>query len=91
MSTKRADLTLINKKKRTYYLMYFVIPKNHWIRMKEREKIDQYLDLARELKKPWNMKVSVIPVVAGELGTLTGETGNEKNRDLTDHSFFAIS
>ena len=32
---------------------------------------DKYLDLARELKKLWNMKVTVIPIVIGALGTIT--------------------
>ena len=29
------------------------------------------LDLARELKKLWNMKVTTIPIVIGALGTVT--------------------
>ena len=36
--------------------------------MKETEKIDKYLDLARELKKLWNMKVIVILIVVGAFG-----------------------
>ena len=35
------------------------------------EKKDKYLDLARELKKLWNMKVTIVPVVIGALGTIT--------------------
>ena len=39
--------------------------------MKENEKIDKYLDLARELKKKlWNMRVKGIPIVVGALGTV---------------------
>ena len=34
-------------------------------------KKDNYLDLARELKKLWNMKVTVIPIVIGALVTVT--------------------
>ena len=30
-----------------------------------------YLDLARELKKLWNMKVTIIPIVIGAFGTVT--------------------
>ena len=36
---------------------------------KELEKIDYYQDLARELRKIWNMKVKVIPRVIGVPGT----------------------
>ena len=32
---------------------------------------DKYLDLARELKKIWHMKVPVIPVVIGAFDTVT--------------------
>ena len=41
ISARRPDLMIINKNKRT---------------CKECEKNDKYLDLARELKKLWNMK-----------------------------------
>ena len=39
--------------------------------MKECEKKDKYLDLDRELKKLWNMKVTIVPIVIGALGTIT--------------------
>ena len=32
---------------------------------------DKSLDLARKLKKPWNMKVTVIPIMIGAHGTVT--------------------
>ena len=32
---------------------------------------DKYLDLARELKKIWNMQVTIIPIVIGLLGTVS--------------------
>ena len=32
---------------------------------------DKYLDLARELKKLWNMTVRTIPIVIGAFGTET--------------------
>ena len=30
-----------------------------------------YLDLARELKKLWNLLVTIIPIVIGAFGTVT--------------------
>ena len=30
-----------------------------------------YLDLARELKKLWNMKVTIVAIVIGAFGTVT--------------------
>ena len=38
--------------------------------IKENEKRDKYLDFARELKKLWNMKAMVIPIVIGAFGTV---------------------
>ena len=35
------------------------------------EKKDKYIDLARELKKLWNMKVTIIPIVIGPFRTVT--------------------
>ena len=37
----------------------------------EGEKKDKYLDLARELKKIWNMKVKIVPIMNFALGTVT--------------------
>ena len=65
------DFIIINKKERTYRIVDFAVPANHWVKLKESGKRDKYLDLARELKKLWNMNVTVIPIVIGALGTVT--------------------
>ena len=41
------------------------------INQKECEKKDKYLELARELKKLWNMQVTIIPIVIGVFETVT--------------------
>ena len=51
--------------------MDFAVPAEHKVKLKVREKKDRYLDLVRELKKLWNMKVTIIPIVIGALGTVT--------------------
>ena len=65
--------------------MGFVVSLNHRVKMKENEKMDKYSDLARELKKKkttknpkklWNVKVTLIPIVVCELGTVL--KGSEK-------------
>ena len=48
--------------------MDFAVPVDHRIEFKE-VKRDKYLSLARELKKLWNMMVTVILIVIGALGT----------------------
>ena len=42
--------------------MDFAVPADHRVKLKESEKRDKYLELARELKKKTN-NVTVIPVV----------------------------
>ena len=60
-----------NKKKRICKIVDFAIPADHRINLKESEKKDMYLDLARELKKLWNMKVTIVPIVIGAFGSIT--------------------
>ena len=50
--------------------MDFAVPVDHRVKLKENEKKDKYLDLAREFKKLWNMKVTMIRIVIGALGTI---------------------
>ena len=67
---RRPDLIIINKRKRICKIVDFAVPVDHRINLKESEK-DKYLDLARELKKLCNMKVTIVPNVIGALGTVT--------------------
>ena len=74
ISARRPDLEMINKQKkkkmkRTCRIMDFSVPADLRIKLKEDEKKDKYLGLAREFKKLWNKKVTVIPIV---IGTRTG-------------------
>ena len=77
ISARRPDLIKINKKKkkkkkeRIRKIVYFAVPADHRIKLKESEKKDKYSDLARELKKLWNMKVTIVPIVIGAFGTIT--------------------
>ena len=68
---RRPDLIIISKKNRNFKIVDFAVPADHRINLKESEKKDKYLDLARELKKQWNMKVTIVPIVIGALGTIT--------------------
>ena len=62
---RRPDLIIINKKRE------FVKLSTLQNKSDESEKKDKYLDLARELKKLWNMKVTIVSIVIGALGTIT--------------------
>ena len=59
------------QKKKICKIIDFAVPADHRIKLKECENRDKYLDLARELKKLWNMKVTIIPIVIGAFGMVT--------------------
>ena len=59
------------QKKRTCKIVDFAVLADHRIKLKQCEKKDKYLNLARELKKLWNMKVTIVPIVIGAFGTVT--------------------
>ena len=40
------------------------------VKIKENERRDKYSDLDKELRRPKNMRMTVIPVVIGTLGTV---------------------
>ena len=52
-------------------IVHFTVPADHRIKLKECEKSDKCLELARELKKLLNVKVTLIPIVIGDFGTVT--------------------
>ena len=65
ISARRPDLIIINKKKKKKKrkkekkickIVDFAVSADHRIKLKEREKRDKYLDLARELKKTMEHK-----------------------------------
>ena len=59
------------KKRKSAKLSTLLSPADHRIKLKECEKRDKYLDLVRELKKLWNMKVTIITIAIGAFGTVT--------------------
>ena len=71
ISARRPDLIIIKQKKGTCKIVDFAVTADQRIKLKEREKKDKYLDLARELKKLWNMKVTIILIVIGAFGIET--------------------
>ena len=71
ISAWRPDHVIIIKKKRTFRIMDFAVPAEDRVELKESEKKDKYQNLVRELIKPWNMKLTVIPIVTRALGTVT--------------------
>ena len=64
ITTRRPDLIMIIKNKWICKIVDIAVP--------ECDKKDKYLDLARELKKLWNMRVTIVPIVIGAFELLKG-------------------
>ena len=73
---------LYSNQKRIWKIVDFAVPADHRIKLKESEKKGKYLELDREWKKLWNMKVTIIPIVIGAFsaetkGLLRGQEGRK--------------
>ena len=59
------------KLRRTAKSSDVAIPEDGRVRAKEDEKVEKYQDLAREVRKMWGVRIKVIPIVVGALGTMS--------------------
>ena len=81
----------MKKKKELAVLWILPFWRNHRIKIKENEKINKFLDLARKLIQLWSMRGTMISIELGSLGTVpkglekrTGGIGNQvTNRDYS--------
>ena len=75
IEAQRPDLVLVDKEK-ICKIIDFAVPGDSRIEEKEKDKIEKYQDLGRELQKIWNVKVKIIPLVVGSLGVIPKQFGN---------------
>ena len=64
IEVQRRDFVVVDKK-RTCKIIDFAVPGDSRIEEKEKEKIEKYQDLKRKLRKIWNVRVKIIPLVLG--------------------------
>ena len=76
IEARRPDLVVVDKKERGCKIIDFAVPGDIRIEGKEKDKIEKYQDLGRELQKIWNVKVKIIPLVVGSLGAIPKQFGN---------------
>ena len=76
IETRRLDLFVVDKKRRTCIIIDFAFPGDSRVEEKEKEKTEKYQDLRRELQKIWNVKVKIIPLVMGSLRAIPKQFGN---------------
>ena len=62
----------------------FAVPGDSRTEKKEKDKIEKYQDLGRELQKIWKVKVKIIPLVVGSLDAIPKQFSNRlKQIDIT--------
>ena len=75
IEARRPDLVVVDKKERSCKIIDFAVPGDSRIEEKEKDKIEKYQDLGRELQKIWNVNVKIIPLVVGPLGAIPKQFG----------------
>ena len=73
IEARRPDLVVVDKD-RSCKIIDFAVPGDSRIE-KEKDKIEKYQDLGRELQKIWNVKVKTIPLVVGCLAAIPKQFG----------------
>ena len=58
-------MVVVDKMKSTCKIIDFAVLGDSRVQEKEKEKIEKYQDLRRELQKIWNVRVKIIPVLLG--------------------------
>ena len=53
-------MVVVDKKERSCKIIDFAVPGDSRIEEKEKEKIEKYQDLRRELQKIWNVRVKIM-------------------------------
>ena len=73
ISARRPDRMIINQKLKKKHAKFWTLLSRLTtdIKLKESEKNDKYLDLARELKNLRNINVKIIPIVIVAFSTIT--------------------
>ena len=67
----RPAIVLVNRKENECIVIDIAVPADANIAAKEKEKIQKYQDLRREIARLWDIKTCVVPVVVGSLGMVT--------------------
>ena len=69
-------MVVVDKKKRICKIIDFAVPGDSRIEEKEKDEIEKYQELRRKLQKIRNVKVKIIPLVAGSLGAIPKQFGD---------------
>jgi hypothetical protein len=94
----KPDITIRDNEKRTCMLIDVAISGDGNVIKKEAEKILKYKDHTIEIKRMWNVKTKVIPVIIGATGTISKSfrkymnniPGNHEVKELQKQPYWAL-
>ena len=64
IETPRPDLVVVDKDRRPCKIIDLAVPGYSRIKEKEKEKIEKFQDLIRELQQIWNVRVKIIYTIS---------------------------
>ena len=72
IEARRPDLIVIDKKEQKGIITDIAVPAD--VRVEEKEKVEKYQDLKKEIRRLWKLRnVEIVPVVIGALGSVSIE------------------
>ena len=70
IKARKPDIVVVKKNERSCVIIDIAIPGDIRVSEKEKEKIERYQELKREIKRMWNIRsIKVIPEVVGAFGS----------------------
>ena len=70
IKAKKLDVVVVSKNERSCAIIDMAIPGDITVGEQDKEKIERYQEIKREIKRMWNNRsINVIPVVVGALGS----------------------
>ena len=70
IQARRPDIIVKDKEIDHTWIIDIAVPGDKRVEEKEREKIEKYQDIAREIRRLWKTSATVIPIVVGALGAV---------------------
>ena len=63
-------MAVVDRNRKICNIIDIAVPGDAGIVEKEKEKVEKYPDLRREVARLWNVKAKVVPIVVGGLGAV---------------------
>ena len=67
------DVILINRQHKEWTIVEFSVPWDKNVFLKEEEKIQKYIPLAKEIHEVHGVSTKIVPIILGSLGTVTNQ------------------